>query len=167
MQTALLANSIQLRSYMLLVRSTALGAIVDYTANASFEREVGGIFVGLRRAGTVEITKATFPGRKDVSQYHSFTRKDWTHQGTATWEWLCSGFKLDWVGEWHSHPEPSPSPSKTDLATWEKQVKRRNVSMAYIIVGAANLWVGVWPVNGSNPKRLGILEETSDTILFN
>lgn len=109
----------------------------------SFSVEVGGILLGFRRGEAIELKNITRPAFHDKSTSNSFHRKDWSHQLVANFEWIKSGFKSDWIGEWHSHPQNYPKPSKIDIDSWRTQVKKRNANMVYVIIGKKDIWVGL------------------------
>jgi integrative and conjugative element protein (TIGR02256 family) len=72
----------------------------------------------------------------DIASPVRFCRQDPGHQRDATRKWKASGETLDWVGEWHSHPNGTPNPSHIDETTWLTQVRRRSALMAYVITSA-------------------------------
>jgi integrative and conjugative element protein (TIGR02256 family) len=58
-------------------------------------------------------------------------------------EWSNSGETMDYIGEWHTHPESDPRPSALDLDEWRKICHRRNDTMVFLIQGTLHQWVGV------------------------
>jgi len=60
-------------------------------------------------------------------------------------KWRASGGTLDYVGEWHTHPEQQPVPSRLDLEQWLAiHGARSGIGMIFIIVGSASQnWYGV------------------------
>jgi integrative and conjugative element protein (TIGR02256 family) len=47
---------------------------------------------------------------------------------------------LQYLGEWHTHPEDSPSPSSIDLGTWQRHLNADNEQMVLLIVGRKEIW---------------------------
>jgi integrative and conjugative element protein (TIGR02256 family) len=50
---------------------------------------------------------------------------------------------MDYIGEWHTHPENDPQPSTLDLDEWCKICSRREDPMVFLIQGTLRQWVGV------------------------
>lgn len=51
---------------------------------------------------------------------------------------------MDYVGEWHTHPELNPFPSAIDRHGWEHICSSRNAPMLFIIAGTEDrLWIGL------------------------
>lgn len=150
---------------LLLFEKQALQQICRYVDQQGFDVELGGIFLGLRRGKCIHVSRCTFPGRDDQSRRFRFFRKDSSHQEIAHKLWTKSGHKMDWVGEWHSHPEAAPCPSTIDKATWRSQAESRHTAMAYLIVGTSGTWTGLqFPKKAvQNLTQLG---ESSSRILF-
>lgn len=51
--------------------------------------------------------------------------------------------RLDYMGEWHSHPEDFPRPSGTDLRNWLEITVPRKEPMVFMIIGRKDDWIGV------------------------
>jgi integrative and conjugative element protein (TIGR02256 family) len=50
---------------------------------------------------------------------------------------------MDYLGEWHTHPEEKPIPSFLDISEWRKICSARKERMIFVIVGwTGNLWLG-------------------------
>jgi integrative and conjugative element protein (TIGR02256 family) len=58
-------------------------------------------------------------------------------------EWAKSLETMDYVGEWHTHPEIHPQPSALDLQEWQQICRRRKELMVFMIQGILGSWVGV------------------------
>jgi integrative and conjugative element protein (TIGR02256 family) len=51
---------------------------------------------------------------------------------------------VDYLGEWHTHPEVLPSPSSLDISEWQLICRRKATPMVFMIVGMdGSLWAGV------------------------
>ena len=152
---------------MILFEKSVLAKILAFTQRSGFNNESGGLLLGLRKKEHLHVTKATFPGKADQGYYNSFFRRDWSHQFIASKEWMKSGFRVDWIGEWHSHPENDPQPSATDFNTWREQTNIRKRTMVYLIIGIKSEWVGYLSHKDIKPTKLMKVEEAVTTILFN
>lgn len=106
--------------------------------------EAGGILLGYRRDPHLEVIQITEPGYGDVRERYYFDRRDLSHQRNAIKAWRNSGRFIDYVGEWHTHPEPSPAPSNFDLQQWYLSRKKTNIDpMLELIIGTEEIWVGL------------------------
>jgi integrative and conjugative element protein (TIGR02256 family) len=117
-----------------------LGAFRQTQAHAS---EAGGILLGYRRDVHLHVVRATAPGTSDTRTRFRFWRHDKSHARIAFAEWSNSGETMDYLGEWHTHPESDPRPSTLDLNEWRKISTRRQEPMVFLIQGTRGRWVGV------------------------
>lgn len=131
-------------SVSVLIEQSVLDGITD-RSKSNRPNEAGGLLLGYRKGNDLHVVDLTGPLPMDVASPVRFFRKDPGHQRDAARKWKGSRETLDWVGEWHSHPNGTPYPSSIDETTWRTQVRRRSVSMAYIINGADSH--AVWLVN--------------------
>ena len=99
--------------------------------------------MGLRRGRHIEVTIATTPKREDKRSRVSFDRVSPFHRKFAIRAWRRFGRKLDYVGEWHTHPEARPRPSMIDKAEWERLIRTSRAQLLFVIVGGAGLWTGI------------------------
>lgn len=127
----------------LLVEDPLLASLAPYRQLASFEPEAGGILMGYRRGAHIHITEATFPSKDDVRNRFRFFRHANHHQSIALQRWEDTDRTLDYVGEWHTHPEDAPVPSHIDLKHWREIAVGRRCPMVFVIVGRRSNWIGV------------------------
>src|SRR5882757_868914 len=99
--------------------------ITHFTAAPEADLEAGGILLGCYRGPHVEILECTTPMPLDKRTGHGFVRRDPGHQRAALAAWKASDRTVNFVGEWHTHPEERPSPSRVDRATWSDQMNQR------------------------------------------
>jgi integrative and conjugative element protein (TIGR02256 family) len=118
------------------VRDTA-----SFATSPESSREAGGILLGHHRGPHVEILKCTIPMPGDRRTRFGFVRHDKGHQETATREWRESGGAINFVGEWHTHPERHPTPSWIDRRSWRRQmIRAERDPLVFIIVGSAAVY---------------------------
>lgn len=127
---------------MLLIESSLLRRLEEFRQVGATTPESGGILMGYRRGVHTHITEATFPVREDVRHRFGFVRRAEHHTQLAVQRWHETDETLDYVGEWHTHPEDSPSPSSIDLMHWRKIVRTSPRQMAFLIVGRVSIWLG-------------------------
>jgi integrative and conjugative element protein (TIGR02256 family) len=107
-----------------------------FTAPPESDLEAGGILLGCRRGPHVEVLDCTEPMRLDRRTRYSFVRRDPGHQRAALAAWNTSGRTVNFVGEWHTHPEETPSPSRIDRNTWADVMRHREAeAQIFMIAG--------------------------------
>lgn len=106
------------------------------------EPEAGGVLLGLRRGVHLHIVGFTPPQARDIRTRFSFHRSAHGHQELARRAWKESGGYVDYVGEWHTHPEAQPTPSVIDLQEW-RLICAYPSQKVFVIVGTVSTWVGV------------------------
>jgi integrative and conjugative element protein (TIGR02256 family) len=127
-----------------LLSAAAAARLEAFYATDGDDREAGGLLLGLRRDPHLEITDITLPSPRDLRQRHRFVRQCDSHQRQATAAWESSAGLVDYVGEWHTHPEAVPSPSGTDSRSLLKRSKQhRGESLVEIIVGWEHITVAI------------------------
>lgn len=127
----------------IIVNSSVLRQINRHRQTAGYLHEAGGILMGLRRGRHIEVTFATTPKREDRRTRTAFHRLSLFHQRFAIRAWHRFDRTLDYVGEWHTHPEQNPSPSPIDRAEWAKLMRRSKGELVFMILGISGLWPGL------------------------
>jgi integrative and conjugative element protein (TIGR02256 family) len=97
--------------------------------------EAGGVLLGLRRDPHIEVVSATLPSEGDERRRYRFCRASKGHQRAASRAWKDSGKLIDYVGEWHTHPEDWPSPSRLDRIELLRRAQEHRDSLVELIVG--------------------------------
>ena len=127
----------------IIVTSAVLRQVNRHRQIALEDHEAGGILLGARRGRHIDITLATTPKRGDRRSRVGFHRLSLFHQSFAIRAWRRLGCKLDYVGEWHTHPEHNPSPSPIDRAEWAKLMRSRRRDLVFMILGISGVWLGL------------------------
>ena len=133
-----------------LIEPEPLALINQYRQDHQSKPEAGGILLGYRREGHLHVTMATVPQPSDRRMRFWFSRATKHHQQEAVRHWMASNAEVDYLGEWHTHPEGRPSPSSLDRTEWRKIACERTSPMVFMILGwTGELWVGVSCDSGS------------------
>lgn len=108
-----------------------------------WQPESGGILLGRRRGKHLEVLLATEPSPHDKRSTYSFLREATCHDEVAQQAWLKGERQIDYLGEWHTHPQTVPIPSGIDRAEWCKLVFQRpeKTTLLAIVVGTKDLRV--------------------------
>ena len=128
---------------IILMANDVLERVTADAGRYAGRKERGGILLGLRRGPHLDIKEATLPMRWDRGSMFSFRRSSVGHQAVTLRRWKKSQHTVDWLGEWHSHPERIPSPSSVDLRSWREITRHRGAPMAFLIIGYEGLWLGL------------------------
>lgn len=129
---------------IILLQATILPILAAHQQLSRGCPEAGGILLGYRRGPHLEVTELSEPGADDTRGRTFFDRRDPCHQRKAIKEWRASGHYMDYIGDWHTHPEPSPKPSNLDIEQWcsfESQTTPE--PMIELIIGTEGMWVGL------------------------
>lgn len=129
---------------LVLVEAAPLTLMDQYWQDSNNKSESGGILLGYRRGAHLHVTMATAPQSTDRGWRYLFKRAARHHQEIALRQWISSDRKMDYLGEWHTHPEPHPSPSATDHSEWRTLCGQRPSPMVFIIMGlSGEMWLGM------------------------
>ena len=114
--------------------------------------ESGGVLIGrvLTDSNNVVIDLVSEPCSHDKQKRFAFFRSN-AHQDILTQVWQKSNGTLNYLGEWHTHPEEHPTPSQTDFKNWYKKLKSKGIDtlfLYFIIIGTKS--IGVWQGNMKN-----------------
>lgn len=127
----------------ILIEDEVLQRVAPFRQLKANDPEAGGIFLGYRRGNYIHVVNATAPGPGDTRSRYAFIRHDPVHQAMATRGWLDSNGCLDYLGDWHTHPEPYPNPSSLDVREWRKLCRLHDEAMLFAILGTRDWWFGV------------------------
>ena len=132
-----------------LIEERVLQVLVRHRQLHQGAPEAGGILLGYRRGSHLHVTEATAPLASDKASRTRFLRSAAPHQQAALARWRESGGLMDYLGEWHTHPEHSPSPSTIDTGGWQHICSKRKTPMLFVILGTQDrLWIGLGTPTG-------------------
>jgi integrative and conjugative element protein (TIGR02256 family) len=127
-----------------LIEEKALRVLVGHRQLHQDAPESGGILLGYRRGTHLHVTEATAPLLSDQASRTRFFRSAAPHQQAALARWRESGGTIDYLGEWHTHPEHHPTPSTIDKSGWMRICGKRRLPMLFVIAGTQDhLWIGL------------------------
>lgn len=133
----------------IVLHHTVMERFKSFRQVTSCAKEAGGLLLGYRRGDHLEIVDATAPYPHDVRRRTFFDRCDAGHERYALRQWANSGRTIDYLGEWHTHPEAYPGPSHFDIKEWRVLLRRRQKQpLAFLIVGTGGIWMGCGNATG-------------------
>ena len=128
----------------ILVEPSVLATLMQFRQTSVVAPESGGILLGYRRGIHIHVSTMTTPLPGDTQHRYGFQRQAEQHQKIAIERGKAGRETMDYVGEWHTHPETKPTPSSIDSREWRKICQAKSEPMVFLIVGTHNvLWVGV------------------------
>jgi integrative and conjugative element protein (TIGR02256 family) len=127
--------------YLVVIMSSAYKKLYFHRQLNLENHEAAGVLIGERRGEHIIIRHISEPGQDDIRTRFSVNRKGRHHQLAVNQAFYESKGILNYVGEWHTHPEDVPSPSLHDLTSWKKNLSDPAPSIL-LILGRKNIWVG-------------------------
>ncbi|MCK1350444.1 Mov34/MPN/PAD-1 family protein [Bradyrhizobium sp. CW7] len=126
------------------IGAQALATFDAHRQRRFFDREAGGQLFARVRVTDWEIVTATGPRLRDRRGRFSF----WPHRASEQEEIFENhALGLDYVGDWHTHPEDSPTPSPGDLTSIAEVVRcstHHLPGFLLMIVGRSPHPEGLW-----------------------
>nr|WP_278987026.1 Mov34/MPN/PAD-1 family protein [Plesiomonas shigelloides] len=124
---------------LLVITSSIANQLMTYRQIDVCSTEAAGVLIGERRGIHLVIDKISEPGKGDIRQRYFVDRRGPHHQATVDDAFVSSSGRLQYIGEWHTHPEDEPSPSSKDLNTWQRCLVA-NDQMVLLIIGRRKIW---------------------------
>lgn len=115
--------------------------LLSYRQISPFSLEAAGVLIGERREKHLVIHAISEPGPGDIQTRFNVVRKGLHHQAMINELHLKSDGTMNYLGEWHTHPERFPTPSNIDKSSWQKEIVSEE-PMVLIIVGLSAMWCG-------------------------
>ncbi|HCA5258669.1 Mov34/MPN/PAD-1 family protein [Acinetobacter vivianii] len=99
--------------------------------------EACGIIIGEIRSKSLRVIDISPPADDDERSIYSFFRKSRNHQKYLNKMHEISEGVLQYIGEWHTHPEPYPRPSICDYNGWNQLIGSEDFNQTPKL-----LWIG-------------------------
>lgn len=139
---------------------TAAELINRYRQLNKNDAEAGGMLLGrlISESRDLVIDEVTEPTKLDLKGRFYFIRRRRAAQRRVNKAWLKSNGTLNYLGEWHSHPEDDPRPSQVDIENWHRigaQARFEQDSLLFAIVGRSR--TRLWEL-GKHSRQLSELD---------
>jgi integrative and conjugative element protein (TIGR02256 family) len=125
---------------LLVIMPSPLKRLLAYRQLSWFSTEAAGVLIGERRGPHLVVHQISEPGPGDIRHRCFVDRRGAHHQTVVDEAFTGSSGMLQYLGEWHTHPEDFPSPSSTDMSTWQRHLNAGDVKMVLLIVGRKEVW---------------------------
>ena len=114
------------------------------------QRESGGVLLGriILETNNVVVDEITSPSLCDLRRRFSFFRARSPAQQRVNRAWSQSSRTVNYLGEWHTHPEDHPAPSGHDFKEWIRishEAQFEQDFLCFIIVGRISICVWELP----------------------
>lgn len=116
------------------ITRSAQEVIESYKQKSKRAKEAGGILLGQISNEDVYILKATTPNKFDRASRNSFECNKDAAQIIINYEFINSGHKTIYIGEWHTHPENHPNPSEIDKKMIINQYFKNRINEPFLIM---------------------------------
>lgn len=127
--------------HLVVIMPGVVERLLSYRQISPVSLEAAGVLIGERRENHVVIHAISEPGPGDARTRFTVVRKGPHHQALVNKLHHASGGTMNYLGEWHTHPERFPSPSNTDKTSWQREIMSEEL-MILIIVGQSAMWCG-------------------------
>ena len=128
-------REVVLNSHTIVFTEEVLRIFEKFTQTKSKDLEAGGILLGQakEKEKRIFVTKASIPSEFDKATRTSFYRNPKIAQVIINYEFLNSGKRNVYLGEWHTHPEKSPKPSQLDDKMIYSQYNENRLNYPFLI----------------------------------
>jgi len=133
--------------YNVAISEDVVERISAYRQIKSYSRESGGILLGQVKGNCLFILKISEPSSEDTSTRHSFVRNPQKAQKIINDEFVASGKKTIYLGEWHTHPEDYPKPSMVDYQMIRDQFDKNELNEDLVLIliqGRKGIYLGLY-----------------------
>jgi len=144
------------------ITSSAIDVIEKYKQITKKSKESGGILLGQIIGKEVYILKVSIPNKFDKASRHSFNCNKDAAQVIINYEFINSGKKTIYLGEWHTHPENYPKPSDIDKKMIIKQYFKNKLNEPFLILiiqGLKGLYIAIFDGKNITETKLTIIDE--------
>jgi integrative and conjugative element protein (TIGR02256 family) len=146
----------------IIIARSVLNIIERFKQSNNKNNESGGILLGQVTEKDVHILKVTTPNKFDSASRYSFDCNKDAAQIIINYEFLNSGQKTIYIGEWHTHPEDYPNPSGIDKKMIDNQYFKNKLNEPFLILiiqGLKGLYVAIFDGKKLEETKLTIIEE--------
>jgi integrative and conjugative element protein (TIGR02256 family) len=120
--------------------------VVEATVHAP--RETGGVMLGVCSGGEMWVQEVIGPGPAATHEPHRFVPDAAYQQERISEAYEASGRRVDYLGDWHSHPGMSVYLSETDVRTLREiahHAPARQPQPLMVVLGHGDPWrIGAW-----------------------
>ena len=144
-----LVNILLGEEIFIVVSKEAFESLNVFRQHQNSQTEACGVIMGERRGKHFYITNFTLPMPTDIRSRYYCKRNIQGHQELVDLYHSQTNGSIQYLGEWHSHPEVNAIPSQKDLNEWPitynyLHAKEHINEMVCLILGTKNDWLGLY-----------------------
>ncbi|HEM8024294.1 peptidase [Enterobacter cloacae subsp. cloacae] len=124
---------------LVVITAKVMSQLLSFRQLSPESHEAAGVLIGERRGIHLVIHDLSVPGKGDKRTRFSVDRCGPHHQEAVDAAFYRSEGTLQYLGEWHTHPEDFPHPSFRDKRSWQSNLTVP-APVVLIIVGKKSLW---------------------------
>jgi integrative and conjugative element protein (TIGR02256 family) len=129
------------------ITEALMGVIGGFKQFKKKDNESGGILLGQIIDNNIYILKASTPNKFDKASRFSFECNKDAAQVIIDYEFINSGNKTIYVGEWHTHPENYPNPSGIDIRMIKDQYFKNRLNEPFLVLliqGLQGVYIAIY-----------------------
>jgi len=133
--------------YRIFITDSTLQVFESFNQVSTKNPESGGILLGQIIGNEIFVLKASIPNKFDRSGRFKFERNSEIAQILVNHEFINSGNKTIYLGEWHTHAEHYPSPSSIDKKMIKDQYNENILNEPFLLMvikGFKDLFVSIY-----------------------
>ncbi|HAL7030764.1 Mov34/MPN/PAD-1 family protein [Raoultella terrigena] len=135
---------------LVVITAKVMSQLLSFRQLSPESHEAAGVLIGERRGIHLVIHDLSVPGKGDKRTRFSVDRCGPHHQEAVDAAFYRSEGTLQYLGEWHTHPEDNPHPSLRDKRSWQSNLTAL-APVVLIIVGKKSLWAAKKTENAMLP----------------
>lgn len=122
------------------VSSSVLAQLLDFLQVEKHSNEAGGLLLGrfIYESDDIVVDDITTPFPGDLRGRSCFIGRDPSHQDVLRKRWIQANGTINYLGEWHTHPERAPLLSYCDRLNMTRLVRETEFegdSLLFLIAG--------------------------------
>ena len=115
---------------------------IERLASLYYPLETGGMLLGWRDGDDRIVTGLVGPGRRALHGRYTFIPDGAWQRARLSELFASSGGDLDYLGDWHTHPDGMAEMSELDRRTLSKVERRVKAPLMVIFAGTEHDWTG-------------------------
>jgi integrative and conjugative element protein (TIGR02256 family) len=129
---------------LVVLHPRAVDTLLAYQQNEPTSHEAGGVLLGrlILNSHNIIIDSISEPNTQDRASRTRFNRARTPTQQLINRDWATTNGAINYLGEWHTHPQPSPEPSPEDLKNWQlifRDASFEQDFLLFLIVGTSTM----------------------------
>lgn len=139
------------KSFWVIFESEVISEIDRHRQHEYFQQpESCGVLLGEIRGDHIIVTNVSTPFPSDKRTPVGYHRDPAGHQQLVNYYHKISSGEIQYIGEWHTHPQLNAKPSMTDYIEWARTMEiptNKFKKLIFFIAGIEQDWLGAYDKN--------------------